>query len=129
MSTTAKTTHTHIVTLHGEPVTRIIAESDGKPNVHTGSREEAIEYTEAEAAEVVAWIGAGAEAVSVHMNTYDYATDAEMGEIEADTVQEAYAMLRKKLTPAMIADGATLWVENADDESTEPRLTLGLNAD
>ena len=62
MSTTTKTTNTHIVTLCGEPVTRLIQESDGKPNVHTGSREDAIEYTEAEAAEVVAWIGSGAEA-------------------------------------------------------------------
>lgn len=54
--------NTHIVTLQGEPVTRIIQEPDGRPNVHTGSREDAIEYTEAEAAEVVAWIGSGAEA-------------------------------------------------------------------
>lgn len=63
------------------------------------------------------------------MNTYDYATDAEQGEIEAETVQEAYAKLRQKLTRAMIEDGATLWVENADQDSTEPRLTLGKNAE
>lgn len=71
----------------------------------------------------------GEEDVIEVMNTYDYATDAEMGEIEANTVQEAYAKLRKKITAAMIEDGATLWVENADDDSTEPRLTLGLNAE
>lgn len=52
---------TYIVTLHGEPVTRITEEATGKPNVHTGPRADAIEYTEAEAAQVAAWIGSGAE--------------------------------------------------------------------
>ena len=52
---------THIVTLHGEPVTRINTESDGSPDVHTGSRENAIEYTADEAAEVVRWIGGSAD--------------------------------------------------------------------
>lgn len=64
-----------------------------------------------------------------NMKTYDYATDAEMGEIEAGTVQAAYAKLRRKLTADMIEDGATLWVENADPDSGEPRLTLGKNAE
>lgn len=58
--------NTHIVTLHGEPVTRINTESTGKADVITGNREDAIEYTEAEAAEVVAWIGAGADAEPIN---------------------------------------------------------------
>jgi len=62
-------------------------------------------------------------------NTYDYATDAEMGEIEAQTVEQAYAKLRHKITDRMIEDGASLWVENSDPDSKEPRLTLGENAD
>lgn len=63
------------------------------------------------------------------LNTYDYATDAESGEVEAVSVQAAYAELRAKITDAMIEDGATLWVEPADDASNEPRLTLGKNAE
>jgi hypothetical protein len=63
------------------------------------------------------------------MNTYSYATDADMGKIQAETVAEAYAKIRNTITDAMIEDGATLWVENSDDDSTEPRLTLGLNAE
>ncbi len=62
-------------------------------------------------------------------NTYDYATDAERGEIEAATVEAAYALLRRKITPAMIEDGATLWVEPSDPSSNEGRLTLGINAE
>ncbi len=54
--------NTHIVTLHGQPVTRINQDSWGRPDVHTGNREDAIEYTQAQAAEVVAWIGIGANA-------------------------------------------------------------------
>jgi hypothetical protein len=52
---------TYIVTLHGEPVTRINNDSDGKPDVHTGCRADAIEYTQPEAREVAEWIGDGAE--------------------------------------------------------------------
>lgn len=63
------------------------------------------------------------------INTYDYATDSEQGEIEAESVEAAYAQLRSKITPAMIEDGATLWVEPQDPDSTEDRLTLGQNAE
>lgn len=56
--------------------------------------------------------------------TYDYATDAESGEVEAHSLREAYAICRAWITPAMIADGATLWVEG-----DEGRFTLGINAD
>ena len=54
-----------------------------------------------------------------------YATDAEMGEIRADTLEAAYNQLRAKITDAMIEDGATLWVESEDGD----RLTLGQNAE
>lgn len=57
--------NTHIVTFHEAPITRITSESTGRPSVHTGNREDAIEYTEAEAAEVVAWIGSGAESETI----------------------------------------------------------------
>jgi hypothetical protein len=63
------------------------------------------------------------------MNTYDYATDAESGEIEAESVQEAYDEIRSEITRKMINDGASLWVEPSDPDSNEPRLTLGLNAE
>ena len=66
------------------------------------------------------------------MKTYKYATDADQGEINARSIQEAYAKIRAEITDAMIEDGATLWVEPKDDESDESdesRLTLGINAD
>jgi hypothetical protein len=59
------TNNTHIVTLHGEPVTQIRTDSTGKAEVITGAREDAIPYTEAESAEVVAWIGSGADAEAI----------------------------------------------------------------
>ena len=62
------------------------------------------------------------------MNDYYYQTDAESGVIEADTVADAYAACRAKISDLMIADGATLWVEPDDESSTEGRITLGLNA-
>ena len=60
-----KIQNTQIITLSGEYVTRITEESDGKPNVHTGSRERATEYTAAEASRVVAWIGYGADSEAI----------------------------------------------------------------
>ena len=54
-----------------------------------------------------------------------YATDAEMGEIKADTLDAAYDQLRAKITDKMIEDGATLWVEDASGA----RLTMGENRD
>ena len=56
------------------------------------------------------------------MNTYKYATDAEMGEIKADTLEAAYDHLRAKIASSMIEDGATLWVEGEDGD----RLTLAI---
>ena len=59
------------------------------------------------------------------MSTYKYATDADMGEIKADTLGAAYNQLSATITDAMIEDGATLWVEDEDGD----RLTLGQNAE
>lgn len=46
------------------------------------------------------------------MNSFRFATDSDSGTVVADSLQSAYASLRAKITPAMIADGATLWVED-----------------
>ena len=62
MNTTTKNALNHIVTFRGRPVTLILQEPNGKPNIHTGSRDFAFAYTRAEAARVVKWIGSGAEA-------------------------------------------------------------------
>ncbi len=59
------------------------------------------------------------------MNTYKYATDADSGEIQSETLALAYATLRAQITGEMIEDGATLWVESEDGD----RLTMGINAD
>lgn len=58
------------------------------------------------------------------MNTYKFATDAESGSVSAESLKAAYAKLRSKITQAMIDDGATLWVEDANGD----RLTMGRNA-
>ena len=63
--------NTHIVTLHNEPVVRIIDER-GKANVHTGSRQSAIRYTEAEAVDVAAWIGRGAAVEKINLTESRY---------------------------------------------------------
>lgn len=57
------------------------------------------------------------------MNTYRYATDAEIGTIESTSLDAAYDTLRADVTDDQIADGATLWVE---DDSGD-RLTLGID--
>jgi hypothetical protein len=57
--------------------------------------------------------------------SYRYATDAEMGTITASSLPDAYHTLRREITPEMIADGATLWVESGDGE----RLTMGIDMD
>lgn len=57
--------------------------------------------------------------------TYRYATDSASGEIRAATLRAAYDTLRSQITPAMVADGATLWVE-ADNGA---RITMGVDAD
>jgi hypothetical protein len=57
--------------------------------------------------------------------SYKYATDSEIGTVQADSLQTAYASLRAKITDEMIEDGATLWVE---DESGD-RLTMGETAE
>ena len=59
------------------------------------------------------------------MNTYSYATDSDHGTIKATSLEAAYTALRAKITDAMIADGATLWVESSDGE----RLTMGVDRD
>lgn len=58
------------------------------------------------------------------MNTYKFATDAEIGTISAASLKAAYAALRAKINQSMIEDGATLWVQDANGN----RLTLGENA-
>lgn len=63
------------------------------------------------------------------MNTYYYQTDGKSGEIEAANVGEAYDEIRKTISDRMIRDGATLWVEPADESSGEERMTLGINAE
>jgi len=56
---------------------------------------------------------------------YKYATDAEIGTVQADSLQTAYDALRSTITDEMIEDGATLWVE----DETGNRLTMGENAE
>lgn len=46
------------------------------------------------------------------MKTYNYCTDSESGEVEADSLQEALEQVQPK--PAQIADGAFAWVEDPD---------------
>jgi hypothetical protein len=46
------------------------------------------------------------------VKTYDYCTDAESGEVEADSLQEALDEV--KPTAREIADGAFAWVEDPD---------------
>lgn len=53
--------------------------------------------------------------------TYRYATDSQTGTIEAASLEAAFETLSARITDAMIADGATLWVE---DETTGERVTL-----
>lgn len=60
------------------------------------------------------------------MNTYDYATDSTSGTVKADSLEAAYVLLRAKITPAMVADGATLWVAEQDGSD---RLTMGVDRD
>ena len=57
------------------------------------------------------------------MNTYSYATDSTTGTINATNLDAAYDAIRDKITDEMLADGATLWVEDAAGE----RLTLGID--
>ena len=57
--------NTHIIELNGEPVVSLSEDRGGKANVGCGPREKAIKYTAEEAAEVVEWIGIGAEAVAL----------------------------------------------------------------
>lgn len=59
------------------------------------------------------------------MNSYHYATDGASGEMLAGSLRAAYDALRARITPKMIAEGATLWVE--DDAGN--RITMGVNAD
>lgn len=55
------------------------------------------------------------------MNTYSYATDSASGTVKASSLEAAYDSIRAKITDEMVADGATLWVEDAKGE----RLTMG----
>jgi len=57
--------------------------------------------------------------------SYKYATDAEIGTVQADSLQTAYDALRSKITDEMIEDGATLWVEDKSGN----RLTMGETAE
>ena len=59
------------------------------------------------------------------MNSYRYATDSSSGEMMAGSLQAAYDALRAKITQAMIADGATLWVEDGAGN----RITMGIDQD
>lgn len=55
------------------------------------------------------------------MKTYDYKTDAESGEVEADSLIEAVEKMRSeaRLTPRAIADGGWGWVEDPDTGARE----------
>lgn len=48
------------------------------------------------------------------MNKYSYATDSESGQIEAESLADAFSILRERITDEMIQDGATLWVAERD---------------
>lgn len=56
---------------------------------------------------------------------FRYQTDSGSGELTAGSIQAAYDSLRAKITPAMISEGATLWVE---DEAGN-RITMGIDRD
>lgn len=71
--------------------------------------------------EAEAWI----HGVQSAQHVFAFATDSQVGEIAANSIEDAYAQLRDRITPAMIADGATLWVE---DESGN-RITMGIDRD
>ena len=49
------------------------------------------------------------------MNQYSYATDAEFGKIEAESLDDAFFTLRERITDEMIQDGATLWVSDGSN--------------
>jgi len=51
------------------------------------------------------------------MNQYCYATDASSGKIEAESLADAFSILRERITDEMIQDGATLWVAEEDGSS------------
>ena len=56
-------------------------------------------------------------------NTYQYCTDSTNGVISAGSLEDAYIQARKQITPAMIQDGATLWVE----DTAGNRITMGID--
>ena len=64
-----------------------------------------------------------AEATEMTLTEYSYATDSASGAIMAESLQAAYDSVRATITPAMVTDGATLWVESATGE----RITMGID--
>lgn len=52
---------------------------------------------------------------------FHYASTSTSGPVEAESLDRAYNRLRSHITDAMIAEGATLWVE---DEATAHRITM-----
>ncbi len=55
------------------------------------------------------------------LREFTYATDSASGSVKAASLADAYQTLRAKISDAQVADGATLWVEDA--ESGE-RMTM-----
>lgn len=46
---------------------------------------------------------------------YLYATDSAAGQIEAESLADAFSILRERITDEMIQGGATLWVADGSD--------------
>ena len=53
------------------------------------------------------------------MNSYKFATDSEIGTIEAESFESACKKLDAMITEAAVADGAWGWVEDSDGERHE----------
>ncbi len=62
---------------------------------------------------------------TITAHTFKFVTDSANGTISAGSLEEAYTIARSKITPEMINDGATLWVE---DEAGN-RFTMGTDCD
>jgi hypothetical protein len=48
------------------------------------------------------------------MTQYSYVTDASSGKIKAESLADAFSILRDRITDEMIQNGATLWVAEED---------------
>ena len=50
---------------------------------------------------------------------FAYATDSTSGFMGAKSLRDAFIKLRREITPEMVANGATLWVEDFSGKRME----------